>query len=184
MLVLGCSLFLTQGTAARIDDHQLWVQTQQPAVGADYTPTLDGFAFARSWYPADAAAIEWLNAHVSGSPVILEAVLPTSYQWGNRVSVYTGLPDVLGWPDHENEQRYNDQVASRLADIATIYTTPDTTQAMTLLHHYNVRYIYVGPLERQTYAAQSSVGLDKFNHISGLRVVYRTSQVTIYEVMD
>ncbi len=183
VLVLGCSLFVSQGTAARIADHQLWVQAQPPAVSADYVPTLDGFAFVRSWYPADAAAIEWLNAHVSGSPVILEAVLPTSYQWGNRISVYTGLPDVLGWPDHEGEQRYNDQVAARLADIATIYTTPDATQALALLRHYHVRYVYVGPLERQTYAAASSASLDKFNHMAGLRVVYRTSEVTIYEVV-
>jgi YYY domain-containing protein len=183
VLVVGCSLFLTQGTAARIADHQLWVETQTPAVSADYVPTLDGFAFVRSWYPADAAAIEWLNAHVSGSPVILEAVLPDSYQWGNRISVYTGLPDVLGWPDHEGEQRYNDQVSGRVADIVTMYTTPDTTQALALLRHYHVRYVYVGPLERQTYAKQSSAGLDKFNHMAGLRVVYHTSDVTIYEVI-
>ncbi len=65
-------------------------------VSANYTPTLDGFAFARPGIPATPAAITWLNDHVDGSPVILEGVAPQSYQWYNRVSVYTGLPDVVG----------------------------------------------------------------------------------------
>jgi uncharacterized membrane protein len=184
VLMLGCTLFVGFGTAARIADHQLWIEGQKPAISADYTPTLDGFAFVRSWYPGDAAAIEWLNAHVSGSPVVLEAVLPDPYRWGNRVSVYTGLPDVLGWPDHEGEQRYTDPLSGRLADIVTIYTTQDTTQALELLHHYHVRYVYVGPLERQTYAAHSSASLDKFDHMAALHIVYRTSEVTIYEVVS
>ncbi|GHO91740.1 hypothetical protein KSF_017880 [Reticulibacter mediterranei] len=189
MLLFGCSLFLPFGTEARIADHQLWIQGQPPAVSANYVPTLDGFAFVRSWYPSDAAAIEWLNKHVSGSPVILEAILHDSYGWGNRVSVYTGLPDVTGWWDHEEEQRYIDPVASRLADVATIYTTLDTTQALDLLHHYHVRYIYVGALERQTYtpqqwsSSQLPPNLDKFNHMAGLRVVYQSGDVTIYEVV-
>ena len=99
----------------------------------NYTPTLDGLAFARVWYPGDAQAIDWLNEHVAGSPVILEAVSSNSYQWFNRVSVFTGLPDVLGWSDHEGEQRYSTQLGNRFADISTIYSTSDTTQALTLL---------------------------------------------------
>ena len=104
-------------TAARIGDHQLWAETQPPvpAQSANYIPSLDGFAFARTWYPGDAQAITWLNDHISGSPVVLEAAAPASYQWYNRVSVYTGLPDVLGWPDHVGEQRYGNQIGNREA---------------------------------------------------------------------
>jgi YYY domain-containing protein len=184
-LVLCCSVFLLEGPPARIADHQLWAATKPPPVSANYTPTLDGFAFVRAWYPQDAQAIEWLNAHVSGSPVILEAAAPVSYQWFSRVSVYTGLPDVLGWPDHVGEQRYSNQPLSRIADIGLIYTTTNTAQALALLHYYHVRYIYVGLLERQTYAQQSSAGLDKFNQMVGssLRVAYRANGVTIYEVI-
>jgi YYY domain-containing protein len=183
-LVLGCTIFLVEGTAARIGDHQLWAEVQPPAVSANYTPTLDGFAFARSWYPGDAAAITWLNDHVSGSPVILEGVAPQSYQWYNRVSVYTGLPDVVGWPDHEEEQRYPDQVLSRVNDANTIFTTPDKAQALQLLHLYNVRYIYVGALEQQLYSSAPG-GLAKFQQMVGssLRIVYNTGGVTIYEVL-
>ncbi|HZU01979.1 MAG TPA: DUF2298 domain-containing protein, partial [Ktedonobacteraceae bacterium] len=185
VLVLGCSVFLTEGTVSRIHDHQWWTEVQRPVLSADYTPTVDGFAFVRAWYPSDAKAIEWLNAHISGSPVLLEAAAPVSYQWFSRISVFTGLPDVLGWPDHVSEQRYDYQLLNRLTDIGLIYSTSDSAQATQLLHYYHVRYVYVGPLERQLYAQHSSAGLDKFERMVGgaLRVVYRSDGVTIYEVV-
>ena len=185
-LLLSCSIFLTEGTVSRIQDHQIWIDIQPPAASANYTPTLDGFAFVRAWYPDDARGITWLNEHVSGSPVILEAAGPeSSYQWFNRISVFTGLPDVLGWPDHVGEQRYDTQPLNRMTDIITIYTTPDSGQALELLRYYHVRYIYVGPLERQTYTKSSSAGLDKFDQMVGssLRVAYHSGAVTIYELL-
>jgi YYY domain-containing protein len=186
LLVLGGSVFLAEGTAARIRDHQAWAVIQPPPQSANYTPTLDGAAFIQAWYPGDARAIAWLNATIAGSPVVLEAAAPLSYAWFNRVSVYTGLPDVLGWPDHVDEQRYADQALNRMVDIGIIYTTTDSAQALELLRYYHVRYIYVGDLERQTYAQQSTAGLDKFDRMVGdtLSIVYRAGGVTIYEVMQ
>ena len=186
VLVLGCSVFLIEGTGARIHDHQWWLEAQPVAnvATAKYIPSLDGAAFMRAWYPEDAQAIAWLNAYVAGSPVILEAAAPVSFQWYNRVSVFTGLPDVLGWPDHVGEQRYDYQAANRLADIGFIYTTLDTAQALELLLHYHVRYVYVGPLEHQLYAQQSSAGLEKFAHMNDtLHAVYNANDVVIYELV-
>ncbi len=186
IFVLCCSIFLFQGTQSRINDHQVWIDAQKPVQSANYTPTMDGFAFVSAWYPGDAKAIAWLNAHVAGSPVVLEAAVPTSYQWFGRISVFTGLPDVLGWPDHVSEQRYTNQPLNRVTDVGIIYSTTDSEQALELLRYYHVHYIYVGPLERETYAAQTSAGLDKFEHMVGqsLRVVYRSDGVTIYEMMS
>ncbi|HLG61350.1 MAG TPA: DUF2298 domain-containing protein [Ktedonosporobacter sp.] len=185
MLLLVCSIFLVEGMPARIHDHQVWIDVQKPAVSAAYTPTLDGFAFVRAWYPGDAAAITWLNTHVAGAPVILEAAAPVSYQWYNRVSVFTGLPDVIGWADHEGEQRYSDQPINRITDVGIIYSTTDTAQALELLHFYQVRYIYVGQLERDLYGTREPERFDKFEHMVGsaLQVAYRSSSVTIYEVV-
>jgi uncharacterized membrane protein len=187
VLALACSVFLFEGTIARISDHQAWVNAtpqQQSVQSANYIPSLDGFAFARAWYPADAKAITWLNDHVAGTPVVLEAVAPVSYQWFNRVSVYTGLPDVLGWPDHVSEQRYSEQTLNRVTDINIIYSTSDAPTAIELLRYYHVQYIYVGPLEQQIYGQQASRGLSKFDRMVGhvLRIVYRTKDVTIYEM--
>ena len=57
LLVLGGSIFLTAGTASRIRDHQVWEEAPPPAQSANYTPTLDGLAFIRAWFPGDASAI-------------------------------------------------------------------------------------------------------------------------------
>lgn len=186
LLVLGGSIFLVAGTYARVQDHQGWIAYQKPARSANYTPTLDGFAFVRAWYPGDAEAITWLNAHIAGSPVILEAAVPYDFTWFGRVSVYTGLPGVLGWLGHENEQRYQNQPVNRLADISIIYTTPDPYLALELLRHYNVRYIYLGALERQAYASQSNIGLAKFDEMAregSLQLVYRWDGVMIYKML-
>ena len=185
LLIIANSLFLSLGTLSRLHDHQLWTQAQPPVSSANYLPALDGEAFIRAWYPGDAEAIAWINENISGSPVILEAVEPFSFTWFARISVYTGLPDILGWPDHVAEQRDGEQVLSRLADVGIIYTTADPNQANQLLHYYHVRYIYVGELERQAYAIQSTAGLDKFDRMVGstLRIVYRHDGVTIYEVL-
>ncbi|HEV2580675.1 MAG TPA: DUF2298 domain-containing protein [Ktedonobacteraceae bacterium] len=185
LLLVANSVFLPIGTLSRLNDHQAWALDQPPPQSATYLPTLDGVAFMRAWYPGDAQAIAWINEHIAGSPVILEAASPYSFAWFNRVSVYTGLPDVLGWPDHVGEQRNSEQVLNRLVDVGIIYTTQNTTLALLLLHSYHVRYIYVGALERQIYTQQTTSGLDKFDAMVGasLRVIYRSGGVTIYEVI-
>ncbi|MFL5629240.1 MAG: hypothetical protein ACJ788_26975, partial [Ktedonobacteraceae bacterium] len=187
VLVVACSIFLPAGTASRIGDHDGWAKYYgfPPVQSANYTPTLDGFAFVRAWYPADAQAITWLNDHVVGSPVILEAAVPdASYQWFNRVSVFTGLPDILGWADHVSEQRYDTQPLNRIMDINIIYTTLDVGLSLELLRYYHVRYIYVGPLEQQLYGQQATNGLSKFHKMVGqfLSVAYDANGVIIYEM--
>ena len=155
-------------------------------------PTLDGMAFMEVaryrdrerdvGIPADLAAIRWLQDEVRGSPVILEASVGL-YKWGSRVSVYTGLPTVIGWDWHQKQQRVSmaGKVDERLRDVKTMYESPRLEQALPLLRKYNIRYVYVGGLERLYYPA---AGLEKFETAPAdlLGPVYRGAGVTIYEV--
>jgi len=141
-------------------------------------PALDGAAHLRESHSADFAAIDWLNEHVEGAPVILEAPGDRyrAYTYEGRVSAFTGLPTVLGWGGHEHQWRGNyDEPARREPDIETLYTTADPSEALTLLDRYGIRYIYVGPVERARYPAS---GLAKFAQI--LDPVYDAAGVTIY----
>ncbi|MCX5901095.1 MAG: DUF2298 domain-containing protein, partial [Proteobacteria bacterium] len=52
----------------------------------------------------DYGAIQWLQEHGRGLPVIVEAHAP-EYHWGSRFSIYTGLPVVIGWAWHQRQQR-------------------------------------------------------------------------------
>lgn len=142
--------------------------------------TLEGAAWIAENHSEDWAAIRWLNANVTGRPVILEAPGDShrAYVYEGRVAALTGLPTLLGWAGHEWQWRgtYEEQ-ARREQDIATLFTTSDQTLTRQLLQQYDVTYIYVGPTEHQRYPA---TGLEKFAQL--FPVVYQNDGVTIYQV--
>lgn len=117
-------------------------------------------------------AFQWLNSQPLG--VVVEAV-GGSYTEYARFSTFTGQPSVLGWPGHESQWRGGfAEMGNRQGDIETIYTTRDWLAARDLLIKYNVDYIIVGTMERNTYA----VFEDKFR--DNLPTVYNTDSITIY----
>ncbi len=134
----------------------------------------------------DYGVIRWLQDNVNGSPVIMEANVPP-YRWGNRISIYTGLPAVVGWDWHTRQHRAgfpdaSAEVFGRVNDVTGFYNTPDAQQAMNLLSEYQVKYVIVGPLEQAYY---SPVGLGKFDlmvELGMLADVYRNDKAVIYEV--
>ncbi|HTP08865.1 MAG TPA: hypothetical protein VMP08_11485, partial [Anaerolineae bacterium] len=125
-------------------------------------------------------AVQWLNANVSGSPVLLEATSddPRFPVGLSLISSWTGLPTLLGWPAHEAQWRgSSDDVQRRLEDVTSIYSTLDEAAARTLLEHYQVAYLFVGDYERQLYPAE---GLAKFEAM--YPAVFRSGNVVIYQV--
>ncbi|HEY7033556.1 MAG TPA: DUF2298 domain-containing protein, partial [Thermomicrobiales bacterium] len=187
VLILAGLSYPVQATPARLDDRF------QPM-----PRTLDGMAYMTeavyddggpdggkpATYPliGDYDAIRWLEDNVQGSPVILEGNTPL-YRWGSRVSIYTGLPTVIGWDWHQTQQRagYGQLIQQRLADVKTMLGGRVSFDSIKpLLDKYHVRYIYIGDLERTYY---SSAGLKKFQTAAAageLTVVYDANDVTIY----
>ena len=139
-------------------------------------PTLDGTAYLARENPDEYAAIQWLNANVQGSPVILEAPGASFQAQTSRVSGYTGLPTLLGWPGHESQWRKNFiQAGTREINIQEIYNSRDEQYVSSLLNKYDISYIYVGPSERSQYAP---AGLAKFDIMA--IPVFQQGSVTIY----
>jgi YYY domain-containing protein len=131
----------------------------------------------------DRQAINWMLDHIEGSPVIAEANT-LLYRWGSRVSIYTGLPTIIGWDWHQKQQRaaVSGQVVDwRLEDLGRLYNTYDIGEAIRILERYQVGYVYVGELEQAYYDAE---GLAKFEQMVGstLEIAYRQGPVTIYRV--
>jgi YYY domain-containing protein len=156
-------------------------------------PTLDGMAYVRYSRTGDVrgevdlgpdyGGILWLLENVHGSPVILEGLGAREYLWQSRISVYTGLPSVVGWRWHEVQQGMGEEVDQRHWYVRECYNTPDPDRALAILRQYGVRYVYVGPYERLYY---DLVGLFKFDGmvVRGLlRVAYDREGVRIYEVV-
>jgi uncharacterized membrane protein len=135
--------------------------------------TLDGSAYLATSMPDDYRAFQFMQTLEPG--VVAEAV-GGQYSEYARVSTFTGLPTVLGWPGHEGQWRNNALQGTRQADIETLYTTPDWATTQQLIDQYHIRYIYIGNLERTTYR----VNEDKFNR--SLKLIYQQGSVSIFEV--
>jgi YYY domain-containing protein len=160
-------------------------------------PTLDGMAYmSHAVYEdhpdgrqsttyelvRDFEAIRWLEDNVEGSPVILEGIAPP-YRWGSRVSVYTGLPTVLGWDWHQQQQRagYGALIERRKEDVRTMLGEISAFDDIRpLLDKYNVRYIYVGELERAYYDERALRKFDRAVAEGQLTLVYDHRVVRIY----
>jgi YYY domain-containing protein len=150
------------------------------------TNSLDGMTYLQSTPSSagDYQAIRWLNTHVSGDPVIVEANGPDYSDYG-RISVFTGLPSPMNWVGHEYQWRVNwlnigtnaDEFGRRKNDVDTIYTDTDPTVVLAVMAHYKAHYLYIGPLEYQTYPAANLHRFSTFMHI-----VYNANGVTIYAV--
>ena len=183
LLIASASVYPVLGSQDRLRDR---FDTDSTGLTLDGTAYLAGAVYHDREGPIDLAAdfegIRWLRENVRGSPVVLEGVTPT-YQWGGRVSIYTGLPSVVGWQWHQEQQRWNYRgaVATRIADVKRIYGTGNASEALSLMSKYGVEYVYVGQLERLYYPDE---GLRKFDGaLSGdLEKVFETDQVAIYRL--
>ena len=185
LLLFGAFLYPVLASSDKIRDRM-----------SDSAPVgLDGDAFMQTSFYNDQGvdmdlnqdyqAIEWMRGNVQGSPVIVEANT-VEYRWGNRYTIYTGLPGVLGWNWHQRQQRgflsYNG-IANRLNEIPGFYLTESVEDALNFLRKYDVKYIVLGQLERLYY---NGAGLDKFLQYDGVywQEVFRYEDTVIYEVLD
>lgn len=112
----------------------------------------DGLAWLKISAPADYQGIAWLRSEVPGRPVVLEAVGESYTEFG-RVSVFSGLPTVLGWRAHEWLWRGGFAIPQvRTEEVRAIYEEPDSFAAAAALAKYRVQFIFVGTLERAAYS--------------------------------
>ena len=184
-LILSAAIYPVLGTQARLKTR---FDTTLPMTlnGMAYMENVEGHndQNGRIDLTQDYEAIRWLQQNVEGSPVVLEGLTP-NYRWGGRISIYTGLPTIVGWGWHQEQQRwgYRWAVNERINQVNTIYNTTDTETALRLLREYDVRYIVVGQLERLYYEEQ---GLAKFENglLDGnLERVFENEDVKIYRLL-
>ncbi len=137
---------------------------------------LDGTEYISQYNPDEAEAITWLKQAPDG--VLVEAV-GVAYSNYGRISVQTGLPTVIGWANHESQWRGGyEEIGSRPDDVKSIYSSPIWDETLLILTKYQVRYIYIGGMERGTYDVVD-IKFQKY-----LKPVFQNATVTIYEVPE
>jgi uncharacterized membrane protein len=168
---IGLAILLIMGLVYPL--LSLWTKTNGFDPGAGFT--LDGTAFFEISNQEDMSGIRWLEGAQSG--VTVEAVGPQYSEYA-RVATISGQPNVLGWAGHESQWRGGrKEIGTREEDIEIIYRTNNWEDTKQLLDSYNVRYVFIGTLERRTYRVNES----KFEQHLG-EPVFKTDQVSIYEI--
>jgi len=151
--------------------------------------TLDGTSFLENRSPEEMEAIEWLRNAAPG--VVSEAVSPTggSYQWPPgyaRVSTLSGLPGVLGWTGHESQWRGGaEEMGTRQPDLIQLFCSRNIDETMAIVEKYNIRYIFLGDLERATYKADGTTcptGVVDIKFDNAFVLVFQNDRVKIFEV--
>lgn len=145
-------------------------------------------------YKDDRSAIDWMNENIHGSPVIAEASFGIYRCNGSRFSIATGLPDVVGWVNHETQQRYPDDLGQREQDLRDLYTTPDVARKQAIIQQYGIGYVFLGETERKYPSIQdndcvvggSAEGIAAIEGMVGtdLEVAFTSGTTTIYRVIS
>jgi YYY domain-containing protein len=143
-------------------------------------------------YGGDRAAIDWFNREVGGSPVVAEAAIGPYRCNGSRISIGTGLPTILGWERHQQQQRPLAQLDGRAADIERLYRSTDTSEKESILRRYDVAFVVVGDLERayptsnnECRATSPTVGIAALEAMAGtvLEEAFRAGPTLVYRVL-
>ncbi|MSQ31739.1 MAG: phospholipid carrier-dependent glycosyltransferase [Dehalococcoidia bacterium] len=198
LLILSAGVYTVMGGRMRLANRfDTTVGLNRDGMAYMDTATYDDGQSGRMTLISDKLGIIWLQDNVKGSPVVLEAVPQerSEYKWYSRVSIYTGLPGLIGWNWHQTQQRAAsgdvsgrpeiartvDEMRTRQREGAQIYQTDDKQLSMRLIQKYRIKYVYIGQLEISQY---SNGGLAKFDEMTSLRLVYSNPGLKIYQVVD
>src|SRR5262249_31955743 len=90
-------------------------------------------------------------------------------------------PIVVGWEYHVTQRGHTQaEVFRRAADVETIYTSKDEKAVSEALKRNHVAVVYLGPLERKTYAGANLASFREWKNV--LTPVYENPEVVIFAV--
>jgi uncharacterized membrane protein len=145
------------------------------------TSNLNGAAFISNHSIADQKIVDYLNATQYDRVTILESV-GDSYTYNARIGAFTGMPNIVNWPNHEYTWRFgqssrdeNDygyaEINDRVQDVKKIYTTDDVSLRQSLLEKYDPKYIVISAQERSVYGDELKV--DALKSLGKIVVEYK-----------
>ncbi|MGE3857654.1 MAG: DUF2298 domain-containing protein, partial [Dehalococcoidia bacterium] len=114
---------------------------------------LDGVAYLQRVDPGLYATIEWAREHLDPSRDVVVQAIVESYHPGGTLSVATGVPTLLGWPNHERQWRRVVPEAERRAAVQAIYAGGASETSAEIARRLGVTHVYVGREERAAFGA-------------------------------
>jgi uncharacterized membrane protein len=128
--------------------------------------------------------INYLNSNAEKNINIIEGIGKNSYISSNFVSVFTGIPSVMGFPDHQITWRSNltfvEDLENRILSVPEIYTGTDIEKSRKILKKYHVDYIVLTKSERDIY--DSKLQEDKLNKLG--EIVFEKGDAKLIKIID
>ncbi|MBR5359362.1 MAG: hypothetical protein IK123_00610, partial [Lachnospiraceae bacterium] len=163
LVILGCTLMYAYTSS--------WMWYGKPPY-CSYKG-IDAASTTRNEMGQEAAVLDFIEENIPGQEVILTAGA-YSYTREGVIPALSGHPTVMGWRTHEwlwhND---GDYVSAREQDIVKIYTSEDLDEVKSLIEKYDIRYIYIGPIEYEKYGY---IDVDRLSQLGS--VVYRDNEIS------
>jgi len=138
---------------------------------------LDGNNYWSIASPSDLAAINWLQKNIKDQPTIIEAS-GEAYSDYVRISSFTGLPTIIGWPGHEwGWHQSGNEAYRRVSEVHKFYESDDSIVQQEIIKKYNVKFVIVGEKEKIAYPKLKSEAISKLG-----KKVYEFEDLVIYEI--
>lgn len=145
------------------------------------TITLNAIAHIANHSPDEMAAIEWIRANTPTDAIVVESPGDSYASTHNRISTMTGRATLMGWVSHQLQWRGNQfstMSQGRLDALETLYRGGSREEIAAILQQWNIRFVYVGPIERQRYQIGPAVERRLQN---SMNLVFEQGNVQIYE---
>lgn len=124
---------------------------------------LDGEKWLATGMQERYGAIEYLKKNRDGRNIIEHP--GKSFTLSSATPVFSGVPGVLGWVDHEWLWRADRSwIDERINDINIFYGNPESSESAEIVKKYNIGWVLVGREERK-YLEIGHYGLSKLGEI-------------------
>lgn len=125
-------------------------------------PHIDGLKYMETAAPRqfaakdfdkyDYMAIDWINRNFREITPILEAPGTDMYSGLSRISIFTGMPTLVGWGYQVGQQSgRGSKVAENTQTASAIYSAADLNNSRALMEKAGIRYFYIGTIERNIF---------------------------------
>ena len=114
-------------------------------------PGLHGTTHLQRDDPGLHATIEWSRGRLDPRRDVMLQAVSESYTAGNMLSAATGIPTLLGWPNHQRQWRRSIPEGERRTEVDALYRGGATPANVELARRLGVTYVYVGVEERVAY---------------------------------
>jgi uncharacterized membrane protein len=99
----------------------------------------------------DYQAMDWINKNLKEITPILEAPGFDMYSGVSRISIFTGMPTLVGWQYQVGQQSGRSEATSYGSTAAAIYSSLDPDFSKDAMKKHGIKYYYIGNIEKNLY---------------------------------